>query len=70
MRWLGPSLEWREDEMLPIGDDKYSGGPPPLVTIGLLALNLVAFFVELSQPSAGALQSFIQAWGVVPRGTL
>ena len=53
--------------MLPIGDDKYAGGPPPLVTLGLLALNVLAFFVELNQPSEGALQSFIQAWGVVPR---
>jgi membrane associated rhomboid family serine protease len=31
------------------------------------ALNVLAFFVELSQPSEGALQSFTQAWGVVPR---
>ena len=53
--------------MLPIGDDKYSGGPPALVTMGLVALNAVAFFLELGQPSEGALQSFIQAWGVVPR---
>ncbi|HEY8231598.1 MAG TPA: rhomboid family intramembrane serine protease [Vicinamibacteria bacterium] len=53
--------------MLPIGDDRYAGGSAPLVTWGLLALNVLAFFVELSQPSGGALQSFIQAWGVVPR---
>jgi membrane associated rhomboid family serine protease len=37
------------------------------VTWGLLASNVVAFMLELSQPSSGALQSFIQAWGVVPR---
>ena len=53
--------------MLPIGDDKYSGGPPALVTMGLIALNVLAFFLELGQPSEGALSSFIQAWGVVPR---
>src|SRR5262245_7886078 len=53
--------------MLPIGDDRYEGGPPALVTIGLVVLNVLAFFVELNQPSAKALQSFIQAWGVVPR---
>jgi membrane associated rhomboid family serine protease len=53
--------------MLPIGDDRYAGGAAPLVTWGLLALNVLALFVELSQPSGGALQSFIQAWGVVPR---
>jgi rhomboid family protein len=52
--------------MLPIGDDPYEGGPPPLVTIGLVALNVLFFVVELMQPSEGALQSFIQAWGVVP----
>jgi rhomboid family protein len=53
--------------MLPIGDDRIAGGPPPIVTFGLIALNVLAFFVELSQPSEAALQSFIQAWGVVPR---
>jgi membrane associated rhomboid family serine protease len=55
-----------EKSMLPIGDDPYEGGPPPLVTIGLVALNVLFFVVELMQPSEGALQSFIQAWGVVP----
>jgi rhomboid family protein len=53
--------------MFPIGDERVPGGPPPIVTYGLIALNVLAFFVELSQPSNAALQSFIQAWGVVPR---
>ena len=53
--------------MLPIGDDRVQGGPAPVVTLGLIALNVVAFLIELTQPSEGALQSFIQAWGVVPR---
>jgi membrane associated rhomboid family serine protease len=53
--------------MFPVGDDRVQGGPPALVTYGLVALNVLAFFLELSQPSEGALQSFIQAWGVVPR---
>ena len=53
--------------MLPIGDDRHQGGPAPLVTIGLVVLNVLAFLLELSQPSQGALQAFIQAWGVVPR---
>jgi membrane associated rhomboid family serine protease len=53
--------------MFPIGDDRVQGGPPPIITIGLIAINVLAFFVELAQPSEGALQSFIQAWGVVPR---
>jgi rhomboid family protein len=53
--------------MLPIGDDKYGDGSPALVTLGLVVLNVLAFVLELTQPSPGALQSFIQAWGVVPR---
>ena len=53
--------------MLPIGDDRVQGGPPAVVTYGLIVLNVLAFLVELTQPSEGALQSFIQAWGVVPR---
>jgi membrane associated rhomboid family serine protease len=53
--------------MFPIGDDSERGGPAPLVTVSLVVLNVLAFFLELSQPSSGALQSFIQAWGVVPR---
>jgi membrane associated rhomboid family serine protease len=52
--------------MLPIGDERVHG-PAPLVTFGLIALNVLAFLVELTQPSDAALQSFIQAWGVVPR---
>jgi membrane associated rhomboid family serine protease len=53
--------------MFPIGDERVQGGPPAMVTFGLIALNVLAFLVELAQPSEGALQSFIQAWGVVPR---
>lgn len=53
--------------MLPIGDDRHEGGSAPLVTIGLVVLNVLVFFFELSQPSQGALQSLIEAWGVVPR---
>ena len=53
--------------MFPIGDEKVPGGPPAMVTFGLIALNVAAFLIELSQPSEAALQSFIQAWGVVPR---
>ena len=53
--------------MFPIGDERVTGGPPPIVTYGLIVLNVLAFLVELSQPSDAALQSFIQAWGVVPR---
>jgi membrane associated rhomboid family serine protease len=51
--------------MFPIGDDREASGGAPLVVIALVVLNVLAFLFELSQPS-GALQSFIQAWGVVP----
>jgi len=53
--------------MFPIGDDDVPGGGSRLVTMALIAVNVLAFFLELSRPSEGALQSFIQAWGVVPR---
>jgi membrane associated rhomboid family serine protease len=53
--------------MLPIGDEREPGGGAAVVTWTLIALNAVAFFLELGQPSGQALQSFIQAWGVVPR---
>jgi membrane associated rhomboid family serine protease len=53
--------------MMPIGDERVQGGPPAVVTFALIALNVLAFLVEMAQPSEGALQSFIQAWGVVPR---
>jgi rhomboid family protein len=52
--------------MFPVGDDRVPGGPAPLVTVSLVILCVLAFLFELNQPS-GALQSFIQAWGVVPR---
>jgi len=52
--------------MFPIGDDRSPGGPPPIVVIALVILNVLAFMIELGQPSDGALRSFIQAWGVVP----
>jgi membrane associated rhomboid family serine protease len=53
--------------MFPIGDDRVEGGRAALVVVGLVVLNVLIFLVELSQPSEAALQSFIQAWGVVPR---
>jgi membrane associated rhomboid family serine protease len=56
-----------EAEMLPIGDDRIQGGPPALVTMALVAMNVLVFLLEVSQPSPAAVQSFITAWGVVPR---
>ncbi len=51
--------------MIPVGDEGSRGIAP--VTLGLVVLNVLAFVLELSLPSEGALQSFVQAWGVVPR---
>jgi rhomboid family protein len=52
--------------MFPIGDDQGPGGITPLVVYALIALNVLAFGLELTQPSEAALQAFIQTWGVVP----
>jgi membrane associated rhomboid family serine protease len=53
--------------MLPIGDDEGQAQGARIVTMALIAINVLAFFLELSQGSEGALQSFITSWGVVPR---
>lgn len=53
--------------MFPIGDENARDSGFAYVTIGLIALNVLAFLFEINQPSEAALQSFIQAWGVVPR---
>ena len=53
--------------MLPIGDENTRGGPLPLANWLFIALNVLAFLLEMGQPSPRALQSFITAWGVVPR---
>src|SRR6185503_9832498 len=53
--------------MLPIGDENIKGGRPAIVTLFLIALNVLAFVMELTKSSPGALQAFIQAWGMVPR---
>jgi membrane associated rhomboid family serine protease len=52
--------------MFPIGDENQAGRTP-LVTWALIGLNALAFFLELSQGSERALQTFVTAWGVVPR---
>src|SRR5262245_41799626 len=53
--------------MFPIGDENERGSGVAFVTMGLIALNVLAFLFEINQPSEAALQSFIEAWGVVPR---
>jgi membrane associated rhomboid family serine protease len=42
--------------MFPIGDDRTPGGAAPLVVIALIVLNVLAFLIELTQPSQAALQ--------------
>jgi hypothetical protein len=51
--------------MFPVGDENVKGGPTPIVTWALIALNVGSFLLEVSRPEA-ALQTFIEAWGVVP----
>jgi membrane associated rhomboid family serine protease len=51
--------------MFPIGDDNSARRTFPAVTYGLIALNVLFFFVELSGG-----ESFIQQWAVVPRRLL
>jgi membrane associated rhomboid family serine protease len=53
--------------MFPIGDENESAAGVAFVTMGLIALNILAFLFEINQPSEAALQSFVEAWGVVPR---
>ena len=53
--------------MFPIGDENDKDTGVAFVSISLIALNVLAFFFEISRPSEGALQAFITAWGVVPR---
>ncbi len=47
--------------MLPIGDDNSARRTVPVVTYGLIALNILFFIVELSGGDA-----FIQKWAFVP----
>ena len=51
--------------MFPIGDDNAGRRTFPIVTYGLIALNILFFFVEMSGGEA-----FIQQWSVVPRRLL
>jgi membrane associated rhomboid family serine protease len=52
--------------MIPIGDDNLKNQGPAFVTIAFIALNFLAFFLELAQPGEAELQALLTAWGVVP----
>ena len=52
--------------MFPIGDENLENTGPAFITIGLIVLNVLAFFLEINQPTDAAVQAFITAWGVVP----
>src|SRR5687767_3158165 len=52
--------------MFPIGDENEQDTGPAFITIALITLNVLAFFLEINRP-AEAVQAFITAWGVVPR---
>jgi membrane associated rhomboid family serine protease len=52
--------------MFPIGDENIRGVGVAFVTIALIAINVLAYLLEISRPE-GAIQAFVTAWGVVPR---
>lgn len=49
--------------MLPIGDENVYRRSIPVVTWGLIALNVLVFLAELAQPDP---EAFILRWGAVP----
>lgn len=48
--------------MFPLGDDNSARRSLPIVTFGLIALNVLIFFVELNGG-----QAFIREWAFIPR---
>ncbi len=49
--------------MLPIGDENPENAAPPVVTWVIIAVNVLAFVVELMSPD---LNAFVSTWGAVP----
>lgn len=49
--------------MIPIGDDNTYRRTFPFVNYGLIAVNVVVFLVELSQPDV---QAYLIRWGAIP----
>lgn len=51
---------------IPVGDDNSGRTGVPVVTILLVALNVLAFLGELLANANGELESFVRQWSVVP----
>jgi membrane associated rhomboid family serine protease len=51
--------------VLPLGDDNSLRRVFPILTIGLIAVNVLVFLVELMQ--GDQLQEFVTRWAVIPR---
>jgi len=49
--------------VIPIGDDNTYRRTFPVVTYGLIAINVVVFLIELGQPDP---QGYLVTWGAVP----
>ena len=49
--------------MIPIGDDNTNRRTFPVVNYALIAINVIVFLIELSQPDP---QAYIVRWGAVP----
>src|SRR5215472_17964081 len=64
-RWSrrGPGSPTGARLVIPIGDDNRYRRTFPFVNYGLIAVNVVVFLVELSQPDP---QAYIARWGAVP----
>jgi len=60
--WLDSNSKAEVENMFPIGDDDSAERTVPIVTYGLIALNVLFFLVELSGGDP-----FIERWSVVPR---
>ena len=56
--------------MFPIGDENRQGHITPVVNYVLIAINVVVFFFQISLGSEGAIQSFINRYGVIPEEIL
>jgi membrane associated rhomboid family serine protease len=51
---------------MPIGDDNTDRQRFPYVTMLLVAINVIAFLLELSTEGAGQLEAFVRQWAVIP----